>query len=60
MSTYPKGFTCKCGEFHLYPLCVYAHWREVLDFTCPKCNAQYSVMFGNAKLKRLTKAQVKS
>jgi len=40
-----EGFDCTCGEFHKYPLYVYAHTGERLTFTCPKCGIKY-IIFG--------------
>lgn len=44
----PAGFVCDCGERHLYPTYVFAHWHDKLDFTCPKCKTQYEVFRGRA------------
>lgn len=48
----PKGFTCECGVEYRFPLYVYAHWRTALDFTCPECKRSYTVITGNARLKK--------
>lgn len=48
MAELAKGFTCQCGEYHRYPVYVYSHWDELLDFTCPKCNAKYQIVRGHA------------
>jgi hypothetical protein len=49
--TLPKGFTCECGKFHRYPGYVFAHWRNLLDFTCDECGAKYSIVIGRAERK---------
>lgn len=41
-------FKCECGETHVYPAYVYAHWNEEMLFTCPKCKVQYSIIQGIA------------
>lgn len=42
----PTGFTCSCGECHLFPPYVYAHWTEILGFVCPKCSRNWDVLRG--------------
>ncbi len=49
MAELPKGFKCKCGKFHRFHVWVYAHWRELLDFTCDECGQKYTVVMGHAK-----------
>lgn len=44
----PKGFACECGKEHRFPLYVYAHWSNVLNFTCPDCGATYAIVRGYA------------
>jgi len=46
----PSGFTCECGEFHKYPAYVYAHWRDLLAFTCQSCQRQCAIVMGVARL----------
>ena len=46
-----KGIQCECGLFSPFSAYVYAHMREVLLFTCPRCKRGYSVFCGIAKLK---------
>lgn len=53
----PKGFTCACGEEHRLPIYLYAHWREVFDFTCPQCGAAYSIVMGIATPKKKDQAR---
>lgn len=53
----PKGFNCECGEVHKYPLYVFAHWHEQLDFMCPKCDRKYTVYGGKALLSGLPKEE---
>lgn len=48
----PKGFTCVCGEYHKFPVYVFAHWQERLIYTCKKCGACYGVLGGRARIKR--------
>jgi hypothetical protein len=46
----PKGFNCHlCGKWHDFPSYVFAHWDEVLTFTCPvvNCGAKCSILRGN-------------
>lgn len=45
----PEGFTCKCGFVVKYPAYVYAHWRDVLIYTCEGCGKKYSIVCGTAK-----------
>jgi hypothetical protein len=45
----PKGFTCDCGAVHGFPPYVYAHWDEILQFTCPNCERTYEVLHGNTE-----------
>lgn len=41
-----EGFTCEaCKTQHKFPAYVYAHWRELLTFTCP-CGAKYEICAG--------------
>jgi RNase P subunit RPR2 len=47
----PKGFRCECGKFHRYPGYVYAHFRNLLDFTCDECGAKHSIVMGRAERK---------
>lgn len=42
----PKGFTCKCGEEHVFGVWVAAHWDMELLHTCPKCGRQSKVCQG--------------
>ena len=52
MSKEAEGVKCECGEFTPFGLYVAAHWRERLDFTCPKCQARYTVQAGKVKPKK--------
>lgn len=42
-----KGFECTCGKKHWYPVYVYGHWREELNFTCP-CGVAWKILEGTA------------
>lgn len=44
----PKGITCACGEFSAFTGYVYAHWRDVLQLTCPICGRKYETCAGMA------------
>jgi transcription elongation factor Elf1 len=45
----PTGFKCtQCGEEHIFPSYVFAHWDEHLTHTCPNCGARHSVYQGEA------------
>ena len=50
MGDEPKGFTCECGEPHVYGVYVYAHWQEDLVHTCEKCSAKHNIRRGYATL----------
>jgi hypothetical protein len=39
-----KGIACDCGNFHKFPPYVYAHTRDVLEFTCPVCGQEWEVI----------------
>jgi hypothetical protein len=41
---YPSGHICNCGENYRWPGYVFAHWREGVNFTCPKCNQIFSIL----------------
>jgi len=45
----PKGFMCKCGVWHSFPMYVYAHFREPLTYTCERCNRRYEILLGVAE-----------
>ena len=55
----PKGYTCACGEYHKYPGYIYAHFREMIDHTCPKCRRVYTILLGHATPKRKKRAKNK-
>ncbi len=42
-----KGFTCNCGKFNAFTGYVFAHWNELLVFTC-SCGTEYNVFSGVA------------
>ena len=44
-----KGFKCKCGEYHEFTPYVFAHWRDEIIYTCPKCGTKYSIIAGTAE-----------
>lgn len=44
----PTGMTCKCGKFSKYPPYVYAHWCDVLTYTC-ECGRKYELCEGVAE-----------
>ena len=48
----PSGFTCECGEFHKSLAYVYAHWRDLLNFTCQHCQRLYVIVMGMARLQK--------
>lgn len=45
----PKGFDCECGEHHVYPLYVFAHWTDELVFSCDICKRTYTIQYGEAE-----------
>lgn len=49
-----KGFICTCGKPVEYPMYVFAHWDETLDFTCDRCGAKWAILRGTAKSNRKT------
>jgi len=56
----PKGFTCSwCGKFHLFDPYVYAHWRDVLVYTCDACGARHKCVCGLAFHKKNGKKSMK-
>ena len=44
-----KGFMCKCGKYHEYTAYYFAHYDEIMIFTCPDCGEQYSLLRGVSK-----------
>ena len=47
----PEGVDCPCGRFTPFTAYVYAHARDVLDFTC-ECGRKFSIVMCRATLKR--------
>lgn len=45
-----KQLVCKCGHIEKFPLYVFAHWTERLDFTCPNCGAVWWIQRGKGKM----------
>ena len=43
-----KGFTCECKKYHEFHIWVFAHWDEILIFTCPECEQRYNIHKGIA------------
>ena len=41
-----KGFVCQCGQEHLFPVYVFAHWDDLLVFKCPECSRSYEIVSG--------------
>lgn len=46
-----RGFVCECGARHIYPVYVYEHWSEQLNFTCDDCGLAYRIRYGDASCK---------
>lgn len=44
----PKTIQCPCGVEETLSLYVYAHWNEVLHYTCPKCSRKAKILSGRA------------
>lgn len=55
MTDLPKGYTCKCGEEHLHPAYVFAHWSERLKHTC-SCGRVNSILRGKVTIGELPSA----
>lgn len=45
-----KGFTCECGEKHLFSVWVFGHWHEELIHTCERCGAKHAIEEGEVTL----------
>jgi hypothetical protein len=43
----PKGFTCECGTINEFPGYVFAHWHDLINFTC-NCGRKFAVIRGDA------------
>jgi hypothetical protein len=53
-----KGFKCQaCGKYERFALYVYAHWDEVLTYTCD-CGQAYSIQAGSVARIGATKKKV--
>ena len=48
-----RGVQCDCGKYTPFSSWVYAHWDNVAEFTCPKCNKRYTIFQGKVKLEKL-------
>ncbi len=55
-----EGFKCKCGEQHNFTPYVYAHWTEMLVFTCPKCDRKSHIRNGIATPAKTVKPKHKA
>lgn len=44
----PDGFDCECGKHNKYPMYVFAHWRDLLQFEC-ECGRKYEICVGRAR-----------
>ena len=44
----PKGFTCECGRYHEFDMYYFAHFDEVMIYTCPDCEQKYNLLRGKA------------
>lgn len=40
------GHTCSCGHEWKWPMYVFAHYRDEIKFTCPKCQEQVMICEG--------------
>lgn len=53
MAKAPEGYTCKCTEYHKFPVYVYAHWRELLIHTCSNCGRKNEIVAGTVTIGKL-------
>jgi hypothetical protein len=38
-----KGFTCECGQYHAFPMYVFAHAHVPLVHTCKYCGRKHEM-----------------
>ena len=42
----PAGHICTCGETHRWSPYIYAHYRQLIVFTCPMCGKEIEIKNG--------------
>jgi len=45
-----KEVNCICGETTPFSSWVFAHWDNIIEFDCPKCDKRYTILRGDVKL----------